>query len=69
MHRDAAVLAADRRRHLASDFPTDHVSGSEYVRHVRAQEFIHEHLAVFADCDPGFFDRDLVGVGLTAGAD
>jgi hypothetical protein len=54
---------------LASDFPTDHVSGSEYVRHVRAQEFIHEHLSVFADCDPGFFDRDLVGVRLTAGAD
>src|SRR6266481_214024 len=61
MRGDSAVLTAHRRSHLAVDFAADHIAASEYVWHVRAQEFIHADLPFLAKLNSGFFDADIVG--------
>ena len=41
---DAAILATDRRGHLAAHFAADHIAAGKNVRHVCAQEFIDADL-------------------------
>ncbi len=48
---DTAIVTSDWRSHLAADLAADHVAGGKNVRHVCAQEFVHMHLAMFANRD------------------
>src|SRR5437879_2918235 len=63
---DAAVLAANRRSHLASGGPADDVACGEDAGHVGTQVLINDDLALSPQRDAHLFGMDGVGVGTPA---